>query len=508
MTTIHRRTPDRDLLATYVSTTNGYLQGSLAVLENRPKTRLLLTRRFWTTAFFTLVIVVVSASYSVYQLAVVQSNNQSALRRLNVMNATASELLSGSLAVNSILTNVRFTDVAVPKKQIEAVSASIDEDLAKLEDLASNEPDPEIKLIVESISMTIGSWEAVLVDLSKPTADSTSEAAELELVGSAARSIELLQSKLNSRIKALEDGVSSGSRRAVLFGVGSLLFAIGGTVLLVPIAVAGSIERLVVLQKSNREREQRLGRATSSFLDNVNLELRTPLTSISGFAEVLSNDDGSINSAQQHRMIKTIYRNSQKMNELVDNVLTMCKIQTGEIRFKFTEFDARDVLRAEVERRQELARISGIELVVKEPSEPIPMVGDFEEISRTVRAVLDNAITYSKRDGIVEISVRREDDVVEGPMAVFVVTDQGIGIPSEEMSDVLDAFERASNAVSLSIAGAGLGLSIVDFIVFEHGGEWKISSVENEGTEVEICFPCLRNDHKKPDNSLPLKEKT
>ena len=508
MTTIHRRTPDRDLLATYISTTNGFLQGSLAVLENRPRTRLLLTRRFWTTALFTLVIVVISASYSVYQLVVVQSSNQSALRELNAMSATASELLSGSVAVNSILTNVRFTDVEVPTQQIEAVTGRINEDLAKLESLANDSEDSEIKLIVESIVMTIGSWEAVLVDLSKPTADSTSEVAELELVGGAARSIELLQSKLNPRIEALENDVTSRLRRAVMFGVGSLLFAISGTALLVPIAVAGSIERLVVLQKSNREREQRLGRATSSFLDNVNLELRTPLTSISGFAEVLSNDDGSINGAQQLRMIKTIYRNSQKMNELVENVLTMCKIQTGEIRFKFTEFDARDVLRAEVERRQELARISGIELVVREPSDPIPMVGDFEEISRTVRAVLDNAITYSKREGTVEISTRREDDVVEGPMAVFLVTDQGIGIPSEEMSDVLDAFERGSNAVSLSIAGAGLGLSIVDFIVFEHGGEWKISSVENEGTEVEVCFPCLRNDHKKPDNSLPLKETT
>jgi signal transduction histidine kinase len=191
-------------------------------------------------------------------------------------------------------------------------------------------------------------------------------------------------------------------------------------------------------------------------------------------------------------MIKTIYRNSQKINELVDNVLTMCRIQTGEIRFKITEFDSRQVVRAEVERREELARISGVDIVLKESAEPIATVGDFEEISRTIRAVLDNAITYSQRGSVVEVSVRREDDEIEGPMTVFVITDQGIGIPSGELSDVLDAFERASNATSLSIAGAGLGLSIVDFIVFEHGGEWKITSVENEGTTVELRIPCLR----------------
>jgi len=191
-------------------------------------------------------------------------------------------------------------------------------------------------------------------------------------------------------------------------------------------------------------------------------------------------------------MIQTIYRNSQKLNELVDNVLTMCKIQTREIRFKFSEFDARDVLQAEVGRRQELSRISDVKIDFILPNDPIPIVGDFEEISRAIRALLDNAITYSKKEGVVEVSVRRSDDPVDGPMAIFVVKDRGIGIPGDELVTALDAFERASNVVELSIGGAGLGLSIVDFIVFEHGGEWRITSVEGEGTEVELHFPCLR----------------
>ena len=116
-----------------------------------------------------------------------------------------------------------------------------------------------------------------------------------------------------------------------------------------------------------------------------------------------------MNQLQQQRMIRTIYRNSQKLNELVDNVLTMCKIQTREVRFKFTEFDARDVLRTEVARRQELTRISDVKITLAEPALAIPIVGDFEEISRAIRALLDNAITYSKSDSVVEVSVRRDD---------------------------------------------------------------------------------------------------
>lgn len=493
MTTIHRKSLDSDRLGTYVQTTNGFVHESIAILENRPKTRLLLTRRFWTTALLIFAAVVLLASYSVYQLMIIQNRNSEDLRRLNAISASASELLAGTLAINSILTEVRFSSSNVQPNQVKSLKTEIDIDLARIEVLAFELQDLEIKQIVDSLTSTVKSWEMILADLSNAEIDRSLEFAEVELIGAVARSTELLESQLHLRIDNKEINNNNQLRSAVIVGVVSLLFAIFGTVLLVPIAIAGSIERLVIMQKSNRDRERRLELATSSFLDNVNLELRTPLTSISGFSEILSNADDSINQPQQQRMIRTIYRNSQKLNELVDNVLTMCRIQTHEVRFKFTEFDAREVLRAEVDRRQELTRITDVKINFTEPVAPIPIVGDFEEISRAIRALLDNAITYSKSDGVVEVSVRRDDDLVEGPMAVFVVSDRGIGIPSNELAGALDAFERASNAVALSISGAGLGLSIVDFIVFEHGGEWKITSVENEGTQVELRFPCLRN---------------
>ena len=493
MTTIHRKSLDSDRLGSYVQTTNGFVRESLAILENRPKTRLLLTKRFWKTALLIFTFVLLLASYSVYQLLIIHNRNSEDLRRLNGISATASELLAGTLAINSILTEVRFSSSNVQPNQIKSLQEEINFDLARLETFAFELQDREIKQIVDSLALTVKSWEMVLADLSNSDLDRGLEIAEVELIGAVARSNELLESQLHLRIESEEVKNNNQLRSAVIFGVVSLLFAIFSTLLLVPIAIAGSIERLVVMQKANRDREQRLEVATSTFLDNVNLELRTPLTSISGFSELLSNADDSINQSQQRRMIRTIYKNSQKLNELVDNVLTMCRIQTHEVRFKFTEFDAREVLRAEVGRRQELTRISDVQVRFIEPSTAIPIVGDFEEISRAIRALLDNAITYSKNNSVVDVSVRRDDDPAEGPMAVFVISDRGIGIPSNELAGALDAFERASNAVALSIGGAGLGLSIVDFIVFEHGGEWKITSVENEGTNVELRFPCLRD---------------
>jgi signal transduction histidine kinase len=350
MTTIHRKSLDSDRLGSYVQTTNGFVRESLAILENRPKTRLLLTKRFWKTALLIFTFVLLLASYSVYQLLIIHNRNSEDLRRLNGISATASELLAGTLAINSILTEVRFSSSNVQPNQIKSLQEEINFDLARLETFAFELQDREIKQIVDSLALTVKSWEMVLADLSNSDLDRGLEIAEVELIGAVARSTELLESQLHLRIESEEVKNNNQLRSAVIFGVVSLLFAIFSTLLLVPIAIAGSIERLVVMQKANRDREQRLEVATSTFLDNVNLELRTPLTSISGFSELLSNADDSINQSQQRRMIRTIYKNSQKLNELVDNVLTMCRIQTHEVRFKVTEFDAREVLRAEVGR--------------------------------------------------------------------------------------------------------------------------------------------------------------
>ena len=308
MTTIYRKSLDSDRLGTYIKTTNGFVHESLAILENRPKTRLLLTRRFWTTALLIFAVVVLLAWYSVYQLLIIQNRNSEDLRRLNAISATSSELLAGTLAINSILTEVRFSSSNVQPNQIKSLKTEIDVDLARIKVLAFELQDREIKRIVDSLTLTVKSWEKILVDLSNAEFDRSLEIAEVELIGAVARSTELLESQLNLRIANEESAKNNQLRTAVIIGAVSLLFAIFGTVLLVPIAIAGSIERLVIMQKSNRDRERRLELATSSFLDNVNLELRTPLTSISGFSEILSNADDSINQPQQQRMIRMIYR--------------------------------------------------------------------------------------------------------------------------------------------------------------------------------------------------------
>ena len=235
MTTIHRKSLDSDRLGTYVQTTNGFVHESIAILENRPKTRLLLTRRFWTTALLIFAAVVLLASYSVYQLMIIQNRNSEDLRRLNAISASASELLAGTLAINSILTEVRFSSSNVQPNQVKSLKTEIDIDLARIEVLAFELQDLEIKQIVDSLTSTVKSWEMILADLSNAEIDRSLEFAEVELIGAVARSTELLESQLHLRIDNKEINNNNQLRSAVIVGVVSLLFSIFGTVLLVPI---------------------------------------------------------------------------------------------------------------------------------------------------------------------------------------------------------------------------------------------------------------------------------
>jgi len=166
--------------------------------------------------------------------------------------------LAGTLAINSILTEVRFSSSNVQPNQIKSLKTEIDVDLARIKVLAFELQDLEIKQIVDSLTLTVESWETILADLSNAEIDRSLEIAEVELIGAVARSTELLESQLNLRIANEESAKNNQLRTAVIIGVVSLLFAIFGTVLLVPIAIAGSIERLVIMQKSNRDRERRL----------------------------------------------------------------------------------------------------------------------------------------------------------------------------------------------------------------------------------------------------------
>jgi len=258
-------------------------------------------------------------------------------------------------------------------------------------------------------------------------------------------------------------------------------------------AVGGFVARAVVAaeqlahQREYVDRIETLDRQKSDFLATVSHELRTPLTSISGYVEVLQEQETGELSAQQHQMLEVISRNTSRLRSLIEDVLAVSRIEGGVSKANFGEVSVRGLIIRVCEELSLLAQGRGIELEIDAGSTEANVLGDQVSLDRVVVNVLANAIKFSRPGGVV--TVRGTLD--QGARRVRITCqDHGVGIPAQDLANLFTRFFRASNATDQSIPGTGLGLSIAKQIVEEHhGGELRLTSVEEEGTTVVIDLP-------------------
>ena len=258
-------------------------------------------------------------------------------------------------------------------------------------------------------------------------------------------------------------------------------------------AVAGFVARAVVAdqelvnQQEYVNRIERLDRQKSDFLATVSHELRTPLTSISGYVEVLQEQETGELSAQQHRMLEVISRNTFRLRSLIEDVLVVSRIEGGVNKVNFVEVSIHKLITRVCEELSLLAQGRGIEFEIDAGSQTATVLGDQASLDRVVVNVLDNAIKFSRPGGVVTI----KGTLDQGARRVRITCqDHGVGIPAQDLVSLFTRFFRASNATDQSIPGTGLGLSIAQQIVEEHhGGELRLTSVEGKGTTVVIDLP-------------------
>ncbi|GGS86259.1 hypothetical protein GCM10010156_50990 [Planobispora rosea] len=232
----------------------------------------------------------------------------------------------------------------------------------------------------------------------------------------------------------------------------------------------------------NRERElvkelRALDSAKTDFMSTVSHELRSPLTSIAGYLEILRDEEaGEINPAQD-RMLDAIDRNTTRLRLLIEDLLTLSRIEAGAFRSLKQRTDVCAVIGGSVEAMRPTAAKAQVELTVEDSGCPVFVDGDPNQLDRAMANLLSNAVKFTPAGGRVHVRVAVEDDD-----AVITVSDTGIGIPAEEMTRLSTRFFRASNATERSIPGTGLGLSIVRSIVANHSGTFDLRSEENKGT--------------------------
>lgn len=222
----------------------------------------------------------------------------------------------------------------------------------------------------------------------------------------------------------------------------------------------------------------------ADFVASVTHDLRTPLTSILGFTELLADEPGL--GERERRHVRVIERNARRLLHLIGDLLTAGQLTRGGLTLESRRLDLRELARDVVEAHGPAA--TAREVVLHEQlGEPLPVHADAERLGQALDNVVSNAVKYSRDGGNVTVRGERVDGAV-----VLSVSDDGIGIAREDQEHVFDRFYRAEAVRGGSVSGTGLGLYIAHEIVRAHGGRIELRSEPGVGTEVRITLPGAR----------------
>jgi two-component system phosphate regulon sensor histidine kinase PhoR len=229
-----------------------------------------------------------------------------------------------------------------------------------------------------------------------------------------------------------------------------------------------------------------LDTAKSSFFATVSHELRAPLTTIEGYVEMFGDGEAGEVTSQQRQMLEAIDRSTVRLRNLVDDVFTLAKLESGAFTTVMRPVDLTDVIRAAADAVRPSVIAGELALTVSATEGELMVDGDASQLDRVVINLLSNAVKFTPKGGCVEVSA-----FAEARSAVVRVSDTGIGIPASDQKELFNRFFRASNATGRSIPGTGLGLAIVRMIVVNHGGDIDLKSTEGTGTTVTVWLPLL-----------------
>lgn len=230
-----------------------------------------------------------------------------------------------------------------------------------------------------------------------------------------------------------------------------------------------------------------------ALLDSVSHELRTPLSSIIGAATTLLEEEGLYDKEVRRNMLSTILNSAMRMNILVENLLGMTRIESGNLRLRLDWCALEDIIGSALTRLKD--RLEGRSVNVDvDPKLPLLYV-DFVLMEQVMINLLDNAVKYSPKGSPITITAKLSDKAVE-----IQVEDEGIGIPEEDLERIFDKFYRAET--SRHVSGTGVGLSICKGIVEAHGGKIKAENRDKKGARFSINLPLSALQQEKTE-SLP-----
>lgn len=234
---------------------------------------------------------------------------------------------------------------------------------------------------------------------------------------------------------------------------------------------------LLIFDVTEKEKAEQLRR---EFTANVSHELKTPLHTISGSAELLAND--MVKPEDIPAFSKRIYSEAQRMIRLVEDIMRLSHLDEGAVNMKWETVNLYAAAEETIKALSDKAENMGIKLELS--GEAVRISGIHQLIQEIIYNICDNAIKYNRRGGSVAVTIKEVDQY-----AAVTVSDTGIGIPTEHQERIFERFYRVDKSHSKEIGGTGLGLSIVKHAARLHNAEIELHSVVDEGTEITIKFP-------------------
>ncbi len=276
----------------------------------------------------------------------------------------------------------------------------------------------------------------------------------------------------------------------IITGYGSLDTAIEGLRLgaFDYISKPFDVNHILALVKRGLERRNakaKLRQVKADFLSNVSHELRTPLSVVVGFVYLLLNQVIGKLTEEQQKVLETVYRNSEELLELIDNVLWITSLNAGDAAATVEKFDARDVVDEVIKRYERPLREKGLILTVNSPSQEMPFFSDRAKVARIFQNVFNNAIKFTPQG---EISIRVQPSTDQASLE-FEGSDTGIGIEKNKVDSIFEPFHQADVSVHRSFSGLGLGLTVARRMAEILGGKLEVTSKPNVGTRVIMRFP-------------------
>ena len=219
-----------------------------------------------------------------------------------------------------------------------------------------------------------------------------------------------------------------------------------------------------------------------SFVANVSHELKTPMTTISGYIDAIL--DGTIPREEQSHYLQIVSDEVKRLSRLVVAMLNMSKIEAGEIQIHPSKFDITELVFSTMLSFEQVISNKGIEIEGIENLTPVTVSADKDMLHQAVYNLVDNAVKFTPENGEIRLKLTSDEKNV-----TFSIANTGAGISSEEISKVFERFYKVDKSRSYDVKGAGLGLYIVKTIVEMHGGTVSAQSSEGQYTEFTFTIP-------------------